>query len=332
MIVSKTFIFRFVAFLVVLAPFSIGPPPRAQSVDEVKAAYTKHEYQIPMRDGVKLFTTVYVPKTSLYYRENIELPFFNYYLKDKGEVKLPEASLFNTGANEWRTFAEWPPKNTEERSIYLDASGKLVMTAPAQKNRFVEYTSDPARPVPFISSTAIGMTREYMVDDQRFAAQRPDVAVYQTELLTDSLTIAGPIKVSLDVSTTGTDADFIVKVIDVYPDGAPDNTPNPAQVKMGGYQMLVRGEPFRARFRNSFTKPEAMTPRRLTHLEFAMPDILHTFQKDHRLMIQVQSTWFPLVDRNPQKFVNINTASQADFQRATERVYSSSRVIVSVMK
>jgi putative CocE/NonD family hydrolase len=283
-------------------------------------------------DGDSLGNVRFGSKTSLSYRENIELPFFNYYLKGKGEMKLPEAYLFNTGANEWRTFAEWPPKNTGERSIYLDASGKLVMTAPAQKNGFVEYTSDPARPVPFISSTAIGMTREYMVDDQRFAAQRPDVAVYQTESLTDSLTIAGPIKVSLDVSTTGTDADFIVKVIDVYPDDAPDNTPKPAQVKMGGYQMLVRGEPFRARFRNSFSKPEAMTSGKVTHLEFAMPDILHTFQKDHRLMIQVQSTWFPLVDRNPQKFVNINTATQADFQRATDRVYSSSRVIVSVIK
>ena len=147
------------------------------------------------------------------------------------------------------------------------------MTAPAKKECFVEYISDPAKPVPFINNTAIGMTREYMTDDQRFAAQRPDVMVYQTESMTDSLTVAGPIKVSLDVSTTGTDADFIVKVIDVYPDDAPDQALNPAQVRMGGYEMLVRGEPFRARFRNSFSKPEAMTPGKLTHIEFEMPDI-----------------------------------------------------------
>lgn len=283
-------------------------------------------------DGDALGNVQFGSKTSGFYRENIELPFFNYYLKDKGEMKLPEAYLFNTGANEWRTFAQWPPKNTEERSIYLDASGAATMTAPAKKEGFVEYVSDPAKPVPFINNTAIGMTREYMTDDQRFAATRPDVVVYQTEPMTDSLTVAGPIKVSLDVSTTGTDADFIVKVIDVYPDDAPDRAFNPAQVRMGGYEMLVRGEPFRARFRNSFSKPEAMTPGKLTHIEFEMPDVLHTFLKGHRLMIQVQSSWFPLVDRNPQKFVNINTATAADFQKATQHIYCTSRVIFNVMK
>jgi putative CocE/NonD family hydrolase len=283
-------------------------------------------------DGDFLGNVQFGSKTSLFYRENIELPFFNYYLKDKGEMKLPEAYVFNTGANEWRTFNEWPPANTEARSVYLDAGGKLMMTAPASQASFVEYVSDPNTPVPFINNIAIGMTREYMTDDQRFAARRPDVLVYQTEPMTDSLTIAGPIKVSLDVSTTGTDSDFIVKVIDVYPDDAPDPKFNPAQVKMGGYQMLVRGEPFRARFRNSFSKPEAMTPGRRTHIEFEMPDVLHTFLKGHRLMIQVQSTWFPLVDRNPQKFVNIYTATDADFQKATERVYSTSRVTFNVMK
>src|ERR1051325_7111342 len=197
------------------------------------------------------------------------------------------------------------------------------MTAPASKECFAEYVSDPARPVPFINSTAIGMTREYMTDDQRFAATRPDVLVYQTEPMADELTIAGPIKVGLDVSTTGTDSDFIVKVIDVYPDDAPDKKFNPAQVRMGGYEMLVRGEPFRARFRNSFSKPEAMTPGKVTNITFEMPDVLHTFLKGHRLMIQVQSSWFPLVDRNPQKFVDIYNATEADFQKATQRVYRS---------
>jgi putative CocE/NonD family hydrolase len=192
--------------------------------------------------------------------------------------------------------------------------------------------SDPHKPVPFITNTATGMTREYMVDDQRLAATRTDVLTYQTDVLTDDIAVAGPVKVSLDVSTSGTDSDFIVKVIDVYPDNAPDNAPNPAGVRMGGYQMLVRGEPFRARFRNSFAKPEPMTPGKVTRVEFEMPDILHTFLKGHRLMVQVQSSWFPLVDRNPQKFVDIYTAKESDFQKATERVYCSSRVILNVMK
>ncbi|MFL6212896.1 MAG: CocE/NonD family hydrolase [Blastocatellia bacterium] len=283
-------------------------------------------------DGDALGNVQFGSKTSLFYRENIELPFFNYYLKDKGEMRLPEAYVFNTGANEWRTFAEWPPANTETRSVYLDAGGKATMTAPASQARSVEYVSDPDKPVPVINNTDIDVPREYMVDDQRFAARRPDVVVYQTEAMIDSFTVAGPIKVSLDVSTTGTDADFIVKVIDVYPDDAPDPNVNPAQVRMGGYQMLVRGEPFRARFRNSFSKPEAMIPGRRTHIEFEMPDVFHTFLKGHRLMIQVQSTWFPMVDRNPQKFVNIYTATEADFQKATERVYSTSHVTFNVIK
>jgi uncharacterized protein len=283
-------------------------------------------------DGDFLGNVEFGSKTGVFYREQIELPFFNYYLKDKGEMKLPEAYLFNTGANQWRTFDQWPPPNSEARSVYLDATGRASMTAPASKECFAEYVSDPARPVPFINSTNIGMTREYMTDDQRFAATRPDVLVYQTEPMADELTIAGPIKVGLDVSTTGTDSDFIVKVIDVYPDDAPDKKFNPAQVRMGGYEMLVRGEPFRARFRNSFSKPEAMQPGKLTHIEFEMPDVLHTFMKGHRLMIQVQSTWFPLVDRNPQKFVNIYAATEADFQKATERVYCSSRVSFNVLK
>ncbi|HKS40773.1 MAG TPA: CocE/NonD family hydrolase, partial [Blastocatellia bacterium] len=248
------------------------------------------------------------------------------------EMNLPEAYVFNTGSNEWRTLDHWPPRGTETKSIYLNSSGKLSFSDADGQQCFAEYVSDPAKPVPFINNTAIGMTREYMVDDQRFAATRPDVLVYQTDALADNMTVAGPIKVSLDVSTSGTDSDFIVKLIDVYPDNAPDNDPNPAGVKMGGYQMMVRGEPFRAKFRNSFSKPEPMTPGKVTRVEFEMPDVLHTFLKGHRLMVQVQSSWFPLVDRNPQKFVDIYNATESDFQKATERVYCSSRVIVNVMK
>jgi putative CocE/NonD family hydrolase len=283
-------------------------------------------------DGDALGDVRFGSKTSEFYRQNIELIFFNHFLKDKGEMNLPEAYVFNTGSNEWRTLDHWPPRGTETKSIYLNSSGKLSFSDADGRQCFAEYVSDPAKPVPFINNTAIGMTREYMVDDQRFAATRSDVLVYQTDALADNMTVAGPIKVSLDVSTSGTDSDFIVKLIDVYPDDAPDNDPNPAGVKMGGYQMMVRGEPFRAKFRNSFSKPEPMTPGKVTRVEFEMPDVLHTFLKGHRLMVQVQSSWFPLVDRNPQKFVDIYNATESDFQKATERVYCSSRVIVNVMK
>ncbi|MGA9768238.1 MAG: CocE/NonD family hydrolase [Blastocatellia bacterium] len=283
-------------------------------------------------DGDELGNVRFGSKTSEFYRQNIELIFFNHFLKDKGEMNLPEAYVFNTGLNEWRTLDHWPPRGVQAKSIYLNSSGKLSFTDAAVRQCFAEYVSDPARPVPFINNTAIGMTREYMVDDQRFAATRSDVLVYQTDAMTENMTVAGPIKVSLDVSTSGTDSDFVVKVIDVYPDDAPDNDPNPAGVKMGGYQMMVRGEPFRAKFRNSFAKPEPMTPGKVTRIEFEMPDVLHTFLKGHRLMVQVQSSWFPLVDRNPQSFVDIYNATEGDFQKATERVYCSSRVIVNVMK
>src|SRR5262249_28069760 len=229
--------------------------------------------------------------------------------------------VINTGANRWWRLAEWPPKNIEAKRFYLDASGNLPAAAPAAKGHFTEYVSDPAKPVPFINYTAISTPREYMTDDHRFDATPPDVVVFQTEPLGEEMTVAGPVHVSLNVSTTGTDSDFVVKVIDVYPDDAPDNEPNPAGVKMGGYQMLVRGEPFRARFRNSYSNPEAMVPGRPTTVEFAMPDSYHTFLKGHTIMVQIQSTWFPLVDRNPQKFVDIYKATEADFQKATQRVY-----------
>jgi putative CocE/NonD family hydrolase len=278
-------------------------------------------------DGDALGDVRFGSKTSLFYREKIELPFFNCFLKDKCDEKLPEAFVFETGSNVWRKYERWPPAKAQARSLYLQANGKLSFAPPPSGavNIFDEYMSDPRRPVPFINNIAIGMTREYMVEDQRFASRRADVLVYQTEPLKDDLTVAGPITASLYVSTTGTDSDFIVKLIDVYPDNAPDNDPNPTGMRMGGYQMLVRGEPMRARFRNSFERPEAMTPNQVTKVEFTMPDANHTFLKGHRIMVQIQSTWFPLVDRNPQKFVNINTAAETDFQKATQRVYRSAR-------
>ena len=283
-------------------------------------------------DGEGLGDVRFGAKTSAFYRENIELPFFNYYLKDKGSLKLPEAYVFETGSNKWKTYEQWPPANSRTESLYLGENGKLSFTEPVSKNQFDQYVSDPARPVPFINNIAIGMTREYMVDDQRFAARRPDVLVYQTDVLTNDLTVAGPLTASLLVSTSGTDSDFVVKLIDVYPDDAPDNNPNPSGMRMGGYQMLVRGEPMRARFRNSFQNPEAMPPDKVEKVEYVMPDVNHTFMKGHRVMVQVQSSWFPLVDRNPQQFVNIYTAKESDFQKATQRVYHSSRLILNVLK
>ncbi|HXI93269.1 MAG TPA: CocE/NonD family hydrolase [Blastocatellia bacterium] len=283
-------------------------------------------------DGDGLGDVRFGSKTSVFYRENIELPFFNYYLKDKGESKLPEAYVFETGSNKWKTYDQWPPANARSASLYFNANGKLSFTAPADSNGFDEYISDPARPVPFINNINIGMTREYMVDDQRFAARRPDVLIYQTDVLTEDVTVAGPLTASLFVSTSGTDSDFVVKLIDVYPDDAPDNQPNPTGMKMGGYQMLVRGEPMRARFRKSFESPEPMAPNKVEKIEYTMPDVNHTFVKGHRVMVQIQSSWFPLVDRNPQKFVNIYTAKESDFQKATQHVYHTSRLIVNVVK
>jgi len=287
-------------------------------------------------DGDQLGNINFGAKTSVYYREKLELPFFNCLLKDKCDGRVPEAVMFETGSNKWRTYEHWPPTTAETRELFLQSGGALGFEPTTSTAAFNEYVSDPAHPVPFINSTAIGMTREYMTDDQRFAATRPDVLVYQTQPLNQDITFAGPVKVTLFVSTTGTDADFVVKLIDVLPDNTPDNEPNPTGVRLGGYQMLVRGEPMRARFRNSYSKPAAMVPGQVTKVEFTMPDINHSFLRGHRIMVQVQSSWFPLVDRNPQKFVDINRATEADFQKATQRVYHSrvnaSKLTVNVVK
>jgi hypothetical protein len=263
--------------------------------------------------------------TSEYYRDEIEFPFFMHHLKEKADVKLAKAYVFETGSNQWRKFEAWPPKQGAVRTIYLQAEGKLDFEQPRTPNQsFDEYISDPARPVPFTPAIAKDMTAEHMLDDQRFASMRPDVLVYQTGPLEEDFILAGPIIASLHVSTTGTDADFVVKVIDVYPDDYPDPDPNPEKVVMGGYQQLVRGELFRGRFRNSFEKPEPFVPNRIEKLEYELPDVYHNFRRGHRLMVQVQSSWFPLVDRNPQRFVeNIFHARREDFQKAAQRVYRS---------
>jgi hypothetical protein len=285
-------------------------------------------------DGEALGNVRFGSKTSDYYRENILYPFFNYHLKGRGEMRLPEASVFETGANTWRSYDAWPPKNSSTLSIYLSAGGRLTFDAPVASGApFDEYVSDPNKPVPYIPGISYGMTREHMCDDQRFAASRTDVLVYQTEELQQDITVAGPISPDLYVSTTGTDSDFVVKLIDVYPNDFPDDNPN---VHMGGYEQLVRGECFRGRFRNSYEKPEPFEPGKVARIHYTMPDINHTFRRGHRIMVQVQSSWFPLVDRNPQKFVDIYKAKPEDFQKATQRIYhttgSASRVEVLVLK
>lgn len=263
-------------------------------------------------------------KTGPFYREDIEFPFFNYHLKSKGELKLAEAVVFETGANVWRNYDAWPPKNARPRTLYFRANGRLTFDSLTDAAAsFDEYLSDPNKPVPYIGYIAFGMTVEHMLDDQRFASTRTDVLTYQTDALRDDVTVAGPITPELFVSTTGTDSDWVVKLIDVYPDDYPDPDPNPKAVRMGGYQQLVRGELFRGKFRNSFEKAEPFTPGRVTRIKYVMPDANHTFRRGHRIMIQVQSSWFPLVDRNPQKFVDIYHAGPEDFQKATQRLYRS---------
>jgi uncharacterized protein len=262
--------------------------------------------------------------TAEFYREHIELPFFNYFLKDKGKQDLPEAYLFETGTNQWRRFDTWPPKSAVPKLLYLNVGGKLSFGPPGAKGQtdFDEYISDPKKPVPFMPGISPGMAQRYMVDDQRFAARRADVLVFQTDVLEEDLTLAGPITPSLHVSTTGTDSDWIVKLVDVYPDRFPDEK-GATDNSLGAYQQLVRGEVMRGKFRNSLEKPEPFVPSQPTRVEFSVPDTFHTFRRGHRIMVQIQSSWFPLININPQKFMNINEATETDFQSAIQRVYRS---------
>jgi putative CocE/NonD family hydrolase len=275
-------------------------------------------------DGDKIGHVNFYSKTSEFYRENIELPFLKHFLKDDPKLDLPEAYVFETGTAQWRRYDSWPPKNAREKALYFHDGGRLSFESPGDAaSAFDEYISDPAKPVPYIPNIAIGMTREHMLDDQRFVASRPDVLVYQTGILEEDITIAGPIAARLQVSTTGTDSDWGVKLIDVYSGDYPNPATNTAGVQMGGYQQLVRGEAMRGKFRNSFTNPEPFEPGKVTKVEWVLPDAYHTFRRGHRIMVQVQSSWFPLVDRNPQKFCDIYSAREEDFQKATQRVYRS---------
>lgn len=274
--------------------------------------------------------------TAKYFQEELELKFFNFYLKDKGQWNAAEATVFDTGTNEWKTFETWPPKNREAKELHFQANGKLTWEEVANAEGFDEYISDPRKPVPYTDGVFARRNNQYMIEDQRFAARRPDVLTYETEPLAADVTLAGPLTAHFFASTTGTDADFIVKLIDVLPDDTPAPSPNPKNITLAGYQQLVRAEVLRGKFRNSFEKPEAFVPNQITDVKVRMPDVLHTFKKGHKIMVQIQSSWFPLVDRNPQKFMNISEADEKDFQKATIRIYhapkNDSHLHVSAIK
>lgn len=273
--------------------------------------------------GEQLGNIKFGSPTSAFYQKEIEAKFFEYYLKDQGTMDLPDAYIFETGSNRWTKYDVWPPKNAQPTPFYLHESGSLSNNAPAAPTKtFDEYVSDPAKPVPYTEDVHLRRTREYMLDDQRFAARRPDVLVYQTDVLKQPMTVTGTLTADLWVSTTGTDADFVVKLIDVLPDTLKGQTNG---VPMGGYQMLVRGEIMRGRFRNSFEKPEAFKSGKVARVKFDLPDVAHTFLPGHKLMVQIQSTWFPLADRNPQQFVDIYKAKDSDFIKATHRIYRSAK-------
>jgi putative CocE/NonD family hydrolase len=280
-------------------------------------------------DGDHLGDARFDAKTSAYFRADIQFPFFEHYLKGKGAAQA-KAVVFETGTNVWRRYDAWPPKAAAPRTLYFHAGGELSFDPPTESKSKDEYVSDPNHPVPFVSYTTDTVPQRYMVDDQRFASYRPDVVVYETEPLKEDVTIAGPISPRLKVASSGTDSDFDVKLIDVYPEnypGADNSTDGNKRIldapplHMGGYQQLLRGEPFRAKFRNSWEKPEPLTPGKETDINFTMPDLFHTFRRGHRIMVQVQSSWFPLTDRNPQTFTDIPYAKPEDFQKATEQIF-----------
>ena len=291
-------------------------------------------------DGSSLGRIKFDSNTSQHYREKIEAPWFAYWLKDKGRLEITEAVTFQTGANEWKSYGQWPPRNlTTDRKLYFHANGRLSFDAPTEAGlrAFDSYISDPANPVPYrprpveptyyFRGSGWGA---WLVEDQRFAHRRPDVLSWETDTLTEDVTITGAVVAHLFASTTGTDSDWIVKLIDVYPEDYPK------EPKLGGYQLMVANEVFRGRFRQNFERPEAIAPNKVSEYAIDMRHCDHRFLKGHKLMVQVQSTWFPVIDRNPQKYVeNIFKAKDADYIKATQRVFRSkpfpSHVKVSAM-
>ena len=284
-------------------------------------------------DGRRLGSVDFAADTARYCRENVVLPFFEFHLKDTGAAMPADAHVFETGTNVWRRYPAWPPSDATPQVLHFREAGGLAFEPPTEPDASDSWVSDPAKPVPVVGYTAPTIPDEYMVSDQRFAATRPDVLVYVTEPLEEDLTLAGPVSPRMFASTTGTDSDWVVKLIDVYPPdrseppvggsaGGNDVGPPPV-VRLAGYQQLVRGWPLRGKFRNSFEQPEPFEPGIVEAVNFTMPDVNHVFRRGHRVMVQVQSTWFPVMDRNPQTFVNIPTAKPEDFKAATQRLVRS---------
>ena len=274
-----------------------------------------------------------------FYRKEILLPFFNYYLKGEGDLKLDDAYVFNTGINKWSDFETWPPKDVNETKYYFQPDEKLNSTSPGTEESFSEYISDPVNPVPYTATFQDSKSfynRIHLIEDQRYVSTRPDVLTFETDALSENVTIAGPITADLFVSTTGTDADFVVKVIDVYPDDAKDPVPNPAKVEIGGYERLVRTEIMRGKFRNSYEKPEPFTPNEITEVKINLNDAYHTFKAGHKIMIQVQSSYFPFFDVNPNTFCDIYSADKDKFVIAMIKIFHSkeypSHVVLKILK
>ncbi|HEX8999071.1 MAG TPA: CocE/NonD family hydrolase [Blastocatellia bacterium] len=293
-------------------------------------------------EGSSLGRIKFDSNTAQHYREKIEAPWFAFYLKDKGQPGISEAITFQTGGNEWKSYDQWPPRNlTTDRKLYFQANGKLSFDAPtATVKAFDEYVSDPANPVPYrprpIEATYnppnLGGSGwgAWLVEDQRFVHGRPDVLSWETETLTEDVVITGKVLANLFASTSGSDSDWVVKLIDIYPEEYPK------EPRMGGYQLMVANDVFRGRFRHSFERPQAVTPNKVETYKIDLHHMDHRFQKGHKIMVQVQSTWFPIIDRNPQKYVeNIFKAKESDYIKATQRVFRSrtfpSHLLVPVM-
>jgi putative CocE/NonD family hydrolase len=284
-------------------------------------------------DGKQLGRVSFDSKTGEYFREHIQFPFFEQQLKGvKPAQPIAPVTAFETGTNVWRRYTTWPPAQAQARTLYFGPQGTLTWQQPPAGGGYDEYVSDPSKPVPYIGYPATSVPQEYMVSDQRFAATRPDVLVYQSGVLQEDVTVAGPVTPRLFVSTTGTDADWVVKLIDVYPTEYPStgqpahgNDVAPPRGTMAGYQQLVRGNPLRGKFRNGFEKPEPFVPGKVEAISYQLGDVNHTFRRGHRIMVQVQSSWFPLVDLNPQTFVTIPKAKPEDFKAATQRVYHAAQ-------
>ena len=292
------------------------------------------------RRGYNSLGNVYFGEgSSDYYQDNIEYPFFRYYLEGKGE-KPNKVSIYYSGSQKWEIYQNWPCEDVAYTPYYLHGNGDFNAQAPTEAKSVTSYYSDLSHPVPFTGEQVRSRTTSYMTDDQRFAAQRPDVITFCSDVLTDSVQLGGPIDVELFTSMTGSDADFIVKVIDVYP----ENFRYPREVtekmrnnyNMSGYQLMVRGEVFRGRYRNGFDKPEAFVPNEVTPVNFRLYDVAHTFAPGHKIMIQIHSTWFPLIDRNPQQFINTYTATKEDLKNETISIYhqqgAASRIILPIIK